>query len=61
MLKTRDYKHFKIINAENEIIFQTENVSNVIGLFDEDFVEIDADNNLKLVGRDTQKLKTRNC
>ena len=57
MLKTRDYKHFKIINAENEIIFETENVSNVIGLFDGDLVEIESTNNLKLLGRDTQKLK----
>jgi exoribonuclease R len=57
MLKTSDYKHFIIINAENEIIFETENVSNVIGLFDGDLVEIDVQNNLKLVGRDTQRLK----
>lgn len=57
MLKTRDYKHFKIINTENEIIFETENISNVIGLFDGDLVEIDATNNLKLVKRDNQKLK----
>ena len=57
MLKTSDYKHFKIVNHQNEIMFETENVSNVIGLFNGDLIEIDSQNNLKLLQRDIQKLK----
>ena len=57
MLKTSDYKHFKIINIKNEIIYETEDVSRVLGLFDGDLVEIDEKCNLKLIERDVQKLK----
>ena len=57
MLKTSDYKHFKIINDQNQIVFETNNVSNVNGLFDGDLVEIVSENNIKLLQRDTQKLK----
>jgi exoribonuclease R len=57
MLKTSDYKHFKIINIKNEIIYETVDVSRVIGLFDGDLVEIDEKCNIKLIERDTQKLK----
>jgi exoribonuclease R len=57
MFKTNDYKHFKIINTNNEIIFETTDISKVIGLFDGDLVEIDQKNNLKLIHRNIQKLK----
>ena len=57
MLKTNDYKHFKIINTNNEIIFETTDISKVIGFFDGDLVDIDEKNNLKLIDRNIQKLK----
>lgn len=66
MLKTNDYKHFQIINTQNtqntqnttkEIIFETDDVRKISGLFDGDLVEIDKHTNLKLLYRDSQKFK----
>jgi len=57
MLKTSDYKHFKIINTDNKIIYETEDINFVKGFFNDDTVEIDSNKNLKLINRNIQKLK----
>jgi exoribonuclease R len=58
-LKTKDYKHFKVVTDSDpeKVVFETCDIADVSGLFNEDVVELTSDNTIKLIERNPLKLR----